>query len=61
VRGLSSHFTWTNRSKESLTLDLKHEQATDIMIGCLARADVLVQKPRTRRRRAHGPVVRSLA
>jgi len=43
VRGLSSHFTWTNRSKESLTLDLKHEQATDIMDRLLARADVLVQ------------------
>jgi hypothetical protein len=24
VRGLSSHFVWTNRSKESLTLDVKH-------------------------------------
>ena len=27
VNGLASHFVWTNRSKESLTLDLKHEQA----------------------------------
>ena len=27
VRGMSSHFVWTNRSKESLTLDLKHAQA----------------------------------
>ena len=25
VRGLASHFVWTNRSKESLTLDVKHE------------------------------------
>ncbi len=43
VRGLSSHFTWTNRSKESLTLDLKHEKATDIMDRLLSTADVLVQ------------------
>ncbi|HCY15196.1 MAG: CoA-transferase [Curvibacter sp. GWA2_64_110] len=43
VRGLSSHFTWTNRSKESLTLDLKHEKATGIMDRLLSTADVLVQ------------------
>lgn len=43
VRGLSSHFTWTNRSKESLTLDLKHEKASDIMDRLLGTADVLVQ------------------
>ena len=27
VKGLSSHFVWTNRSKESLTLDVKHARA----------------------------------
>ena len=43
VRGLSSHFVWTNRSKESLTLDLKHPQAGDVIHRLLARADVLVQ------------------
>lgn len=43
ARGLSSHFMWTNRSKESLTLDLKHPQASDILGGLLAKADVLVQ------------------
>jgi len=43
VRGLSSHFVWTNRSKESLALDLKHPQAGKIMQRLLARADVLVQ------------------
>ncbi len=43
VRGLSSHFTWTNRSKESLGLDLKHKKAADIMERLLAQADVLVQ------------------
>jgi itaconate CoA-transferase len=29
VKGLASHFVWTNRSKESLTLDVKHPQAAD--------------------------------
>ncbi len=43
VHGLSSHFTWTNRSKESLALDLKHAKAGDIMDKLLAQADVLVQ------------------
>jgi itaconate CoA-transferase len=43
VKGLSSHFTWTNRSKESLALDLKHARAPEIMDKLLARADVLVQ------------------
>jgi itaconate CoA-transferase len=43
VRGMSSHFVWTNRSKESVTLDLKHSKATPIMQQLLARADVLVQ------------------
>ncbi len=43
VRGLASHFVWCNRSKESLTLDLKHERAREILSPLLARADVLVQ------------------
>ena len=43
VRGLSSHFVWTNRSKESLTLDLKRDEAGDVMERLLAGADVLVQ------------------
>ncbi len=43
VGGLASHFVWTNRSKESLTLDLKHAQAPDIVGKLLANADVLVQ------------------
>ena len=43
VRGLSSHFVWTNRSKESLTLDLKHAFAPRILRLLLERADVLVQ------------------
>ena len=43
VKGLASHFVWTNRSKESLTLDLKHAEAADILGRLLGRADVLVQ------------------
>lgn len=43
VRGLASYFVWTNRSKESLTLDLKHPDAGDILARLLADADVLVQ------------------
>jgi len=43
VRGLSSHFVWTNRAKESLTLDLKHAAAPAILARLLERADVLVQ------------------
>src|SRR5690606_1487257 len=43
VRGLSSHFVWTNRSKESLSLDLKHEASAPILDQLLAKADVLVQ------------------
>ncbi len=43
VRGQSSHFVWTNRSKESLTLDLKHAQAPEVLGRLLERADVLVQ------------------
>ena len=43
VKGLASHFVWTNRSKESLTLDLKHADAGEIVGRLLAKADVLVQ------------------
>jgi itaconate CoA-transferase len=43
VRGLASHFVWTNRSKESLTLDLKQQEAREIVHKLLAGADVLVQ------------------
>ncbi|SET42053.1 CaiB/BaiF CoA transferase family protein [Pseudomonas graminis] len=43
VDGLASHFVWTNRSKESLTLDLKQDEAGDILESLLAKADVLVQ------------------
>jgi len=43
VQGMASHFVWTNRSKESLSLDVKHPQARDILGRLLEGADVLVQ------------------
>src|SRR5258705_3328483 len=43
VRGLSSHFVWTNRSKESIALDLKQEEARGIVHELLAGADLLGQ------------------
>ena len=43
VSGLASHFVWTNRSKESLTLDLKQDDAMQVLGSLLASADVLVQ------------------
>src|SRR4051812_13517160 len=43
VRGLASHFVWTNRSKESLALDVKHPEARRILAKLLENADVLVQ------------------
>ncbi|HEX2739523.1 MAG TPA: CaiB/BaiF CoA-transferase family protein [Rubrobacter sp.] len=43
VKGLSSHFVWLNRSKESLALDLKKQAACQILDHLLERADVFVQ------------------
>ena len=43
VKGLSAHFVWLNRSKESLTLDVKHPAAAGILEKLLQRADVFVQ------------------
>ena len=44
VRGLASHFVWTNRSKESITLDVKHpDGAAALRRLVLEKADVVVQ------------------
>ena len=44
VRGLASHFVWTNRSKESLTLDVKHPEAAQVLERLVfEKADVVVQ------------------
>jgi crotonobetainyl-CoA:carnitine CoA-transferase CaiB-like acyl-CoA transferase len=44
VRGMASHFVWTNRSKESLTLDVKHPKANALLQRLvLEKADVVIQ------------------
>ena len=43
VKGQASHFVWTNRSKESLTLDLKQPAALAVLRELIGKADVLVQ------------------
>jgi crotonobetainyl-CoA:carnitine CoA-transferase CaiB-like acyl-CoA transferase len=44
VRGLASHFVWTNRSKESLTLDVKHPRAAELLTQLIVdKADIVVQ------------------
>ncbi|MBU3588297.1 CoA transferase [Polynucleobacter sp. 31A-FELB] len=43
VKGMSSHFVWVNRSKESLALDLKQPEALEILKSLLKTADVFVQ------------------
>src|SRR3954468_14839583 len=43
ARGLASHFVWTNRSKESLALDLKQARDRAALDPILGRADVFVQ------------------
>jgi crotonobetainyl-CoA:carnitine CoA-transferase CaiB-like acyl-CoA transferase len=44
VHGLASHFVWTNRSKESLTLDVKHPEAQLILKRLIVEsADIVVQ------------------
>ena len=43
VDGMSSHFVWTNRNKESLTLDIKDPRGLDIARRLLAEADVFIQ------------------
>ena len=41
--GMSSYFVWANRSKESITLNLKHPEAVKVLHKLAARSDVLVQ------------------
>src|SRR5215207_6435172 len=43
VMGMSSHFVWLNRSKESLALDLRQDEAQEVLRRLVARADVFVQ------------------
>src|SRR5438552_18305362 len=43
VKGLASYFVWLNRSKQSVTLDLKRPEGSTILARLLERADVFVQ------------------
>ncbi|MFC9059624.1 CaiB/BaiF CoA transferase family protein [Streptomyces sp. NPDC057074] len=43
VKGLSSHFVWANRGKESLTLDIKDPRGKDVLLRLIAGADVFLQ------------------
>jgi itaconate CoA-transferase len=43
VNGMSSHFVWTNRSKESLALDVKHPASGEILSRLIGKADVFLQ------------------
>jgi crotonobetainyl-CoA:carnitine CoA-transferase CaiB-like acyl-CoA transferase len=43
VRGMSAHFVWANRNKESVALDLKHPRGQEVLARLVARADVVVQ------------------
>ena len=43
VRGMSSHFVWANRSKESITLDLKNEEEIALLRRLVSEADILIQ------------------
>jgi itaconate CoA-transferase len=43
VHGMASYFVWLNRNKESLTLDIKHQAAPEILERLLGQADVVIQ------------------
>ncbi|KAF2772761.1 CoA-transferase family III [Teratosphaeria nubilosa] len=43
VKGLCSHFVWTNRNKESIALDLKSPKDLEALKTIVTKADVLVQ------------------
>ncbi len=43
VKGQSAYFVWLNRSKESLTLDVKHSRSAEILARLIETADVFIQ------------------
>jgi itaconate CoA-transferase len=43
VHGQSSFFTWLNRGKRSISLDVKHPEAMKVVAKLIAGADVLIQ------------------
>ena len=54
VHGQASHFVWLNRSKESIAVDVKSEAGRQILLDLVARADVFLQNPGSRRSRETG-------
>ena len=60
VQGLSSHFVWVNRSKESLCLDLKRPEARQALLKLVGQADVFLQNlaPGAADRLGVGPSIR---
>ncbi|MCB0121025.1 MAG: CoA transferase, partial [Caldilineaceae bacterium] len=42
ANGLASYFAWLNRSKESLTLDVKTEAGRTILAQLLAKANIFL-------------------
>lgn len=59
VNGMASHFVWLNRSKESLTLDLKRDEGVQVLHELLTRADVFLHNlaPGAVERLGFGPTV----
>jgi crotonobetainyl-CoA:carnitine CoA-transferase CaiB-like acyl-CoA transferase len=43
MNGMSSQFVWTNRSKESLAIDIKSDDGKRVLNALLPQADVFVQ------------------
>jgi crotonobetainyl-CoA:carnitine CoA-transferase CaiB-like acyl-CoA transferase len=61
VRGLSSHFVWLNRSKESISLDLKSKEGAGILEKLIEGADVFLSNlgaSATVKLGLHGPMLR---
>lgn len=43
MAGMSSQFVWTNRSKESLAIDLKSKRGRAVLEALIGKADVFIQ------------------
>ena len=61
VKGESAYFSWLNRGKESLVLNVKERADTDLLHRVLAQADVFIQNLRPGAAEALGFGVEALA
>jgi itaconate CoA-transferase len=61
VNGMSSHFVWVNRSKESFAFDVKRPEAPEVLGRLVAKADVFLQNlaPGAAERLGLGPSLRN--